>query len=783
MNSLDLASLLNPAQLTAATCPEGPICIVAGAGSGKTRVITHRLAFLVHQGLARPEQLLAVTFTNKAARELQDRVDGLLPGVGYRLWVSTFHSAAARIIREAHDVVGLPREFVIYDQDDAERLIAQVCGELNLLKDLTGTIQHRIEAIEHKGLLPDAYEPSTFEGLGKTVKQVYQIYWERLRAAGAVDFGGLIIHALNVLKQNPQASWSVARVTHAVVDEYQDVNPAQAALIEALFPRLKSLAVVGDDDQSIYRWRGASADSLLNFTHAFPSAKRVHLTENYRSTARILRLANEVIAGNPGRLGKELWTKAGEGTAIRLQGFTSERDEAGWVVEDCKRWLCGGGNAWDVGVLYRTNAQTRPLEEALHRAQVRYRILGGLRFYERREVKDLLAYLRLCANPRSEMDLRRIINVPARSIGQTTLKHLEVAAARARVGFTEALHLPDAELEAVGIRPQGRAALKEFATLMGELRKKCTTLTPTLAITEVLALTGYEASLRLEEDGEDRLENLQSLSNAAADFEQDMRAAGIAPTLDGFLERTSLQTDVSAEQGEDRNGITLMTLHAAKGLEFRRVYLVGVEEGVLPFARAVASRDPEDMCEERRLCYVGLTRAREQLVVTFCGRRMVNGDVRLQEVSRFLTELPPERVREDMQGDIHAILPAHRASTMSGGYGQRRFDPNPTRRVDRGDTSVVYDDDAGAGSWRNQTAENVRRPMRMTTDVFDLDLDSVDVLGAEEEEFCRGMRVRNVQYGVGTVLTCAGSGPQARVEVEFPDIGVRKIVARYLSRV
>jgi DNA helicase-2/ATP-dependent DNA helicase PcrA len=763
---LDLASLLNPAQLEAATWPQGPICIIAGAGSGKTRVITHRLAYLVEQGLARPEECLAVTFTNKAAKELTDRVERLLPGVGHRLWVSTFHAAAARIIREAHLVLDLPRNFLIYDQDDAERLIKQVCKDLSVPPDRAGFLGHRIEKLQHDAILPAQFTPSVLEPFGADVKRVYEVYWDRLRAAGAVDFGGLIVHALKVLREFPTSSWHAARVAHAVVDEYQDVNPAQAGLVTALFPRLKSLAVVGDDDQSIYGWRGASADNLLSFSRTFSDAKVVHLTENYRSTRRILRVANDVISRNPGRLGKELWTQAPEGPAIHVRCLRADRDEATWVVEDCQRALHGGLPGSEAAILYRTNAQSRPLEEALHRANLRYRILGGLRFYERREVKDLLAYLKLCVNPRSEVDLRRIINVPPRAIGQTTLDHLQAAARGAGVEYPDALRLSDDAWAAAGIKGAGRVHLREFANFLHELRKDCGTATPAMAIREVMSRTRYESHLNKEEDAEERMLNIQSLLNAASDFEEDALAAGREATLEAFLERASLQTTVDEPApGEKSDVLTLMTLHAAKGLEFRRVYMVGLEEGLLPSGRALAEKAGEVLSEERRLCYVGMTRAREYLLLSSCQRRMVNGQVLDQKPSRFLLEIPEETTRAHITGDTWVITPARPV------FSPRpfSFDPRPTARVDRGATTVVYDSDAAPPPRREPP---VRFPVGLTCD---------DDGSPARDAFPAGTRVQHAQFGVGTVVSCSGLGPNARVEVEFPRAGQRRILARHLA--
>ncbi|MBI5494522.1 MAG: UvrD-helicase domain-containing protein [Deltaproteobacteria bacterium] len=766
---LPLDKLLNPQQLEAATWPEGPVCIVAGAGSGKTRVITHRLAHLVETGRARPEECLAVTFTNKAARELRDRVDVLLPGTAYRMWVSTFHSAAARILREAHGYLGLPRGFVIYDQDDSVRLIKQICGELNIAKDLISTYAHRIEQLKHQAIPPEKFEPDPFDIPGKRVREVYTAYEARLARAGAVDFGGLIVLALKVARENPEASYSLGRIRHAVVDEYQDVNRAQAALVETLAPRLGSLAVVGDDDQSIYRWRGASAYSLLQFTETFPATHQVRLEENYRSTGRILKLANEIIRQNPGRLTKELWTRADDGPMIRLRQLRDDRSEAAWAVDDSLEAIRTGTRPSELAFLYRTNAQSRPLEEALHRARIRYRILGGLRFYERREVKDVVSYLRLVANPDSEMDLRRIINVPARAIGDTTLSQLAAAAQAAKVSLWGALALPEEALAAAGMKAAGRTKLREFGTMLGELRAACAGRAPAVAITEVIARTAYDQHLRLEEDGQERLDNLASLARAANDYEEDARRANEPATLEAFLERVSLESGDENEGADSAESVTLMTLHSAKGLEFDAVYVMGVEEDVLPSARAVSSEDAEALNEERRLAYVGFTRARRRLTLSMCQQRLVFGEIRYGTPSRFLRELPPSFVREHLVGDLHAILPrAALASAMP------RFDraPRPEpRSVDRGETRVVYDDAPTAP----------RRP-RATTAVLDLDVDERDMVAPRGGGFAPGSGVLHAQYGRGTVEGVTGTGDNARVDVFFPEHGQKRIVAKYLRR-
>ena len=762
-----LASLLNAPQLEAATHPSGPVCIIAGAGSGKTRVITHRLAWLVDQGVAHPEECLAVTFTNKAARELRERVDAVLPGVGHRLWVSTFHSAAARILREAHQVLDLPRGFTIYDQDDAERLIKQICDELNVATDLIRTICHRIEQLEHQAVTPEKFTPEPFDIPAKRVAQVYPLYLQRLKSAGAVDFGGLIVMANQVIRHHPEASHSLRRILHAVVDEYQDVNGAQALMVEGLAPRLKSLAVVGDDDQSIYRWRGASAYSLLRFTETFKAARLVRLEQNYRSTSRILEVANHVIRSNPGRLGKELWTDAGPGGPIVVRRLRSERDEADYVVQETLRYLATGKSANDVAVLYRTNAQSRGFEEALHRAQVPYRLVGALRFYERREVKDVLAYLRLVVNPDSEMDLRRIINVPPRAIGDKTVERLGAAAQQHGVSLPAATQLSDMQLAEVGLKAAGRGKVREFGRLMAEIRAAAAEQPPGLALTEIVARTLYDQYLHQDEDGEDRLENLQSLYRAAGDYEEDSRAAGNTPTLTEFLERASLTSET--DQGGTSDAVTLMTLHAAKGLEFSSVFLVGLEENMLPGSRALNSDDPEDLLEERRLCYVGMTRARHRLVLTMTERRMIYGEYRFGEPSRFLTELAPEVIREHMAGDIAALLPK---TPMRAAWQADLARPGIPRTVDRGQTRVVYDSPPP----RPRRSPVVASRM----DVVDVDLDAEDVLMDDGGVFRAGSRVKHPMHGQGTVVDIRGSGPEARVEVEFPEAGKRRIVARYL---
>jgi DNA helicase-2/ATP-dependent DNA helicase PcrA len=624
---------LNPAQREAVTAGDGPLLVLAGAGSGKTRVIVHRIAWLIGVQGVSPRNMLAVTFTNKAAEEMARRVDELLLPVGLTApLIATFHSVCARILRQHGRFIALPPHFVIYDEDDRLALVKECMkeGELADRAFTPAAAVHRISYLKNQMV-------SVAEALGEArgpweqkAALVYSRYDKRLRDIGAVDFDDLLLLAGRLLEEVPDVlAWYRGLWRHMLVDEYQDTNRAQYKIIRLLTGEHRNICVVGDPDQSIYKWRGADLRNILDFERDYPGTRVVRLEQNYRSTQRVLALASAVIAHNVQRKDKGLWTMNAEGERARLYRAWDEHEEANFVAQAILG-LATEGVPWaGVAVFYRTNAQSRVLEDALRRARIPHVIVGGVRFYERKEIRDTLAYLRLILNPADDVAFRRAVQAPTRGIGQATLARLD-----------EVVERHDTPLLAVAVNPppdvRGRArrALEEFAALFPRLAGQRTRLPPPAFIDLVLDASGYREALKQERspEAEARLENLEELVAAAEDY----TVAQAEPTLEGFLDSIALVTDVDEwEHGQAR--VTLMTLHAAKGLEFRVVFLTGMEEGVFPHARTLSAA--EDIEEERRLCYVGLTRARERLYLTWALHRRVHG-YGVAEASRFLREMP-----------------------------------------------------------------------------------------------------------------------------------------------
>jgi DNA helicase-2/ATP-dependent DNA helicase PcrA len=624
---------LNPAQREAVTAGDGPLLVLAGAGSGKTRVIAHRIAWLIGvQGVSH-RHVLAVTFTNKAAEEMARRVDDLLLPVGFKApLIATFHSACVRILRQHGSFIGLPSHFVIYDEDDRQALVKECMkeGELADRAFTPAAAVHRISYLKNQMVnvaeaLRDARGPWE-----QKAALVYSRYEKRLREIGAVDFDDLLLLTGRLLEEVPDVlAWYRGLWRYVLVDEYQDTNRAQYKIIRLLTDEHRNICVVGDGDQSIYRWRGADVRNILDFERDFPGTRVVLLEQNYRSTKRVLTLASAVIAHNVQRKDKSLWTMNPEGDKARLYRAWDEHEEANFVAQAILG-LRTDGISWDgAAVFYRTNAQSRVLEDALRRARIPYAIIGGVRFYERKEIKDTLAYLRLTLNPGDDVAFRRAVQAPARGIGQATLARLdEVAARESRPLLTVAIDPP------LDVRGRARKSLEDFAALFPRLAGQQGALPPPAFIDLVLDASGYRETLKQERspDAEARLENLEELVAAAEDY----TVTQAEPTLAGFLDSIALMTDVDEwEQGQPR--VTLMTLHAAKGLEFRAVFLTGMEEGIFPHARSLS--EPEEIEEERRLCYVGLTRARERLYLTWALHRRIHG-YGVGEPSRFLREMP-----------------------------------------------------------------------------------------------------------------------------------------------
>jgi DNA helicase-2/ATP-dependent DNA helicase PcrA len=723
---LDLSSL-NSRQREAVVHEGGPLVVFAGAGSGKTRVITFRVAHLISTHDVAPWRILAVTFTNKAAGEMRERLLGLLGEQGAAVQVGTFHATCARLLRRHGESFGITKDFTIYDDQDQLALVKRVLRDLGLdekryqPKAMAGRINRAKQEVQG----PDDIEAP--DAWAEVVRRVYTTYEERLHQANALDFGDLIYRTVRALESDEAFREAVVgRFSHVLVDEFQDTNHAQFRLVRLLSEGHRSLCVVGDDDQSIYRWRGADRRNILDFRASFPDATLVKLEQNYRSTKRILRAANAVIARNTDREPKELWTDNREGDAILVVRTMDERDEARLVLRGVRELLSQEHRLSDVAIFYRTHAQSRVIEEALRGANIGYRIVGGMRFYDRAEVKDLLAYLRVMINPSDDMSLLRIINTPARGIGKTTITRLLDFAAQYGRSLSDVLD-DDATLNELG--SAARKRLQAFRGLMSSLRDVGASGAPLGEIgAELVNQSGYGEMLKHDDtpEADARFQNVQELVASMDEFQRER----IDATLADFLENVTLHTSADEDTGGDR--VTLMTVHAAKGLEFPIVMVTGLEEQVFPFKGIDPWEDPDELEEERRLAYVAFTRAEQRLILSFAAVRRIFGQQRVGIPSRFLTELPGE--------DIEWIG----ARSSSPTRASTPFE-EPGRKTD--DSYVDYSE----GS------------------------DLADVEGLR-----RGMQVRHPKFGIGEVREVMQGSPP-RVSVRFPGWGTRKIIASYLQ--
>jgi DNA helicase-2/ATP-dependent DNA helicase PcrA len=629
---------LNPPQRDAVLAGDGPLLVLAGAGSGKTRVIAHRIAHLLGVRGVHPRNVLAVTFTNKAAGEMARRVEALLAPVGIRApLIATFHSACVRILRAHGEAIGLPRHFTIYDEDDRAALVKE-CMKEGELADRTftpSTAAHRISYWKNQmASVQDALRDARGPWEQKAAL-VYSRYEKRLRETGGVDFDDLLLLVVKLLRESPETlAWYRGLWKHVLVDEYQDTNRAQYRIIRLLTDEHRNVCVVGDSDQSIYKWRGADINNILDFEKDFPGTRVVKLEQNYRSTKRVLAIASAVIDNNLQRKDKTLWTENPEGEPAAVYRGWDEHEEANFVAQTILKTRADGVG-WDgIAVFYRTNAQSRVMEDALRRARIPYVIVGGVRFYERKEIKDTLAWLRLCINSADDVAFRRAVQAPPRGVGATTLARLDEVAVDHALPLLTLAAVPPPD-----VRGKARTALEDFAAAVKRLADQRADLSPPAFIDLVLQVSGYRKALEQDRspEAEGRLENLEELVAAAEDFTNDNEGA----TVEAFLDSVALMSDVD-ELKEAEARVTLMTLHSAKGLEFPVVFLTGLEEGVFPHARSM--NDPEEIEEERRLCYVGVTRARERLYVSYAVHRRIHG-YGVGEPSRFLREMPEAHLR------------------------------------------------------------------------------------------------------------------------------------------
>ena len=661
---MSIYDTLNPMQKEAVLHTEGPLLILAGAGSGKTRVLTHRIAYLIEEKEVNPWNILAITFTNKAAGEMRERVDSLVGFGAENIWVSTFHSTCVRILRRYIEHLGYTTSFSIYDSDDQKTLMKQVFKTLDI-----DTKQYKersvlgiISSVKDKLISPEEFLLNAGQDFRqKKVGEIYREYQNQLKKNNALDFDDLIVKTVELFQNDSQIlDYYQEQFRYIMVDEYQDTNTAQFKLISLLASKYGNLCVVGDDDQSIYRFRGADIENILSFEQTFPGARVIKLEQNYRSTQNILDAANGVIRHNRGRKEKSLWTANGTGDEILFKQFDDARDEADYIARQIRD---SEFSYQDQAVLYRTNAQSRLLEERCIFYNVPYRLVGGVNFYQRKEIKDILAYLKTVANGVDDLSVLRIINVPKRGIGATSMGRVTMFASEHSMSLYSALR------EARMVPGLGKAVEKigRFISQMECFRAMAQSEEYSIQdlIEAILEETGYEEELKAEGEieAETRMENIQELINKAAAYEEDSQH----PSLDEFLEQVALVADIdNVDSSEDR--VTLMTLHSAKGLEFPKVYLAGMEDGLFPGMMAVSSDDPTDMEEERRLCYVGITRAKKELVITAARKRMTHGETRYCKPSRFVEEIPAELLKEER---LEPVLGSARGADSFGGASGR----------------------------------------------------------------------------------------------------------------
>ena len=742
---MDLDRDLNPQQREAVLYQGGPLLVLAGAGSGKTRVLTYRVSCLMRDRGLQPFQILAITFTNKAAGEMRKRVYQLLGEESQGMWIGTFHSSCARILRQHIDQMGLQRNFVIYDQADQLRAIKACFQRLGISDNRIRPIAvlAMLEKAKNQGLdTPSSLSVSLLHQ--DRLQALFEAYRSYLRESNALDFGDLILFVHRLLEEHPDLLAQYRkRFRSILVDEYQDTNRAQHLLLQTLVPRGGDLCVVGDDDQSIYRWRGAEVDNLLRFKDDFPGARILFLEQNYRSTGNILRAAGAVAQGNPNRHQKVLWTANEPGERIPCFVAGTSDDEARMIAREIRSLVSGGGVSYrDIGVLFRTNAQSRPFEEIFVPFQIPYAVVGSLRFYERAEIKDVLAYLRFLYNPRDSVSLQRILNRPSRGIGQATQDALTGYANERGFYLWEAIE--QAVMDPSPLPEATKRKILGFRVLVRHLQSGLDGKTSIAGlIEEILVRTGYRHYLESQPDGERRIENLEELMRTAAEFEEGMEDAGVQDPLGAFLERLSLVTEV--DQYSDRaDCVTLMTLHCAKGLEFDTVFLTGMEEGILPHQRS--SLQPEELAEERRLCYVGMTRARRKLYLSRAQTRTQYGERRQTTPSPFLDDLPADLLDFSEETESWERPDAQSSSFSSSASFRARSDFES--ELDYAETQL-----------------NIPKLPKLER-------------SGRKTEYKVGDVLEHQDLGRGVVRKVEGAGDKEKITVHFQSAGIRKLMAR-----
>ncbi|MGP4076033.1 DNA helicase PcrA [Halobacillus sp. K22] len=727
---------LNEQQRNAVTHTEGPLLIMAGAGSGKTRVLTHRIAYLLSEKDAAPRNILAITFTNKAAREMKDRVESLVGKDGEKIWMSTFHSMCVRILRRDIDRIGYDRNFSILDSSDQLSVIKQVLKGFNLdpkrwdPRAMLGAISNS----KNELLTPEDYEQKAGNMHEEQIAKIYKGYQKKLRKNQSLDFDDLIMQTLSLFDRVPEVlEYYQRRFQYIHVDEYQDTNHAQYQLVKQLASRYKNLCVVGDSDQSIYAWRGADIQNILNFESDYPNARTILLEQNYRSTELILNAANNVIDNNSGRKPKRLWTDNAGGEKIHYHQANTEREEALFVTDKIEDLIRQGRFQYkDAAILYRTNAQSRTIEETFVKAGVPYQMIGGTKFYDRKEIKDMLAYLRLIANPNDDLSFQRVVNEPKRGVGKTSMDKMMAYAADHDISLYEAA----AEVDFVGVSAKAAKAIMAFRKMIQNWTQQQEFLSATDMVQDVITKTGYEEMLKNEKsiEAQSRLENIEEFKSVTKNFEENSEDK----TLVAFLTDLALIADIDSmnEDPSSDDTVTLMTLHSAKGLEFPLVFLIGMEENVFPHSRALM--EEEEMEEERRLAYVGITRTEKQLFITHAKMRTLYGRTNMNPISRFINEIPEDLVEGKEQPEELPFF--NKKREPAGAQGSA---PQPKKRAAK----------------KSQPKEST---------------------GGEKITWNPGDKAAHKKWGEGTVVNVQGEGDAMELDIAFPaPTGIKRLLARY----
>lgn len=744
---------LNAMQQEAVFHTEGPVLILAGAGSGKTRVLTHRIAYLIEEKGINPWNIMAITFTNKAAQEMRERVDQIVGFGSESIWVSTFHSSCVRMLRRYIDRLGYDNNFTIYDTDDQKTVIKEICKRLNIdtKQFKERTLMAAISSAKDELVSPAEYklQASTASGYGaQTIARVYEAYQKQLRQNNALDFDDLIVKTVELFQSCPDVlDYYQERFRYIMVDEYQDTNTAQFKFVSLLAEKYKNLCVVGDDDQSIYKFRGANIGNILGYEKVFPQAKVIKLEQNYRSTQNILNAANGVISNNMGRKRKTLWTDNEAGKKIGFKQFETGYEEAEYVAKDINACVKDGRYHYgDCAVLYRTNAQSRLFEEKFIVSNIPYKIVGGVNFYARKEIKDLLAYLKTIDNARDDLAVRRIINVPKRGIGATTLNRVADYAAAADISFYNALKMAD-DIPTLG---KSAAKIKPFVNFIQVMRSKVEIISVSELLQEIIDETGYVKELEAEdtEEAKARIENIDELISKVVAYEEGEEH----PTLSGFLEEVALVADIdSLDEGSDY--VVLMTLHSAKGLEFPKVYLAGMEDGLFPSYMSITSdSSSEDLEEERRLAYVGITRAKEELTITCARQRMIRGETQYNRVSRFVREIPSELLDSELRKPASARESSFGKESSFPSFLQNQTTARPKRTTLR----------------QQPSGQSMQAKALVTKGVVKSELD-----------YGVGDTVSHIKFGRGVVKNIMDGGRDYEVTVDFEGYGVKKMFASF----